>query len=122
MPSCALVYHIQIQACHSNGELKDLRCEDQLAFVAECGFIKPATKEMKEDIPGTIKAAFLEHVVVKTTQEIAQFVEGLEIFQIVTLLRNHPQFFYHTDTIRENKRRLCCSPGVSTFKTENVCM
>ena len=93
MPSCAFasMYHIQIQASSSDGELQDMLHEDKFAFVAECGFIKPAIKVTKEDIAAIIKAAFLAHIVFKTTQEISQFIEGLETLQIATLLRPHPK-------------------------------
>ena len=93
MPSRAFasMYHIQIQASPSDGELQDILCEDKFAFVAESGFIKPAMKVTKADIPAIIKAAFLEHIVFKTTQEISQFIQGLETLQIATLLRRHPR-------------------------------
>ena len=57
----------------------------------DCGFVKPTTTVTMEDIPALVQAVFLEYVLLRSTQEIAQFIEGLETLGIVTLLKRHPQ-------------------------------
>ena len=43
-----------------------------------------------EDIPSIMKAVFLEHVIVRCTQEPAQFKEGLASLGILSLIERHP--------------------------------
>ena len=85
------IYHVQIQNASSSDQLQDMLWSDNFSFVMDCGFVKPTTTVTMEDIPALVQAVFLEYVLLRSTQEIAQFIEGLETLGIATLLRRHPR-------------------------------
>ena len=64
---------------------------DNCSFVMDCGFVKPTTAITMEDIPALIQAVFLDYVLLRSAQEIAQFVEGLDSLRITAVMKNHPQ-------------------------------
>ncbi len=78
--------------------------DDKCAFVVECGFLKPAAFVVMDDIPAIIHAVFLEYVILRSTQEIAQFKDGLEALGIATLIQRYPlamrQLFIHDPTAK----------------------
>ena len=81
---------MQIQHVSSNEQLRELLLTDKFDFVLECGFLKPTTTLVMEDIPSIMKAVFLEHVIVRCTQELVQFKEGLASLGILALIERHP--------------------------------
>ena len=115
---------------------------DNFSFVMDCGFVKPTTTVTMEDIPALVQAVFLEYVLLRSIQEIAQFIEGLETLGIAILLRRQPRclkkLLVHDPSEahvtvqylsrllspilsprghnRRNRRRLLYSLGVNTFK------
>ena len=82
---------VQIQNASSNDQLQDMLWSDNFTFVMDCGFVKPTTTVTMEDIPALVQVVFLEYVLLRSTQEIAQFIEGFETLGIATLLRRHPR-------------------------------
>ena len=63
---------------------------DKFAFVMECGFLKPAATVATSDIPDIVRAVYLEYIVLLSSQEVAQFIEGLQTIGIATLIKRHP--------------------------------
>ena len=66
---------------------------DNFSFVLDCGFVKPTTTVTMENVPALIQAVFLEYVVLRSTQEIAQFVKGLDSLRITAVMKRHTQCF-----------------------------
>ena len=63
---------------------------DKFSFVMECGFLKPAATVATGDVPDIIRAVYLEYTVLRSSQEITQFIEGLQTIGIATLIKRHP--------------------------------
>ena len=63
---------------------------DKFAFVMECGFLKPVAAVATGDIPDIVHAVYLEYTVLRSSQEIDQFIEGLQTVGIATLMKRHP--------------------------------
>ena len=55
----------------------------------DCGFSTPITKVTIEHIPSIIKAVSL-HYVLQVKAELDQIAEGLELFNILTLICKYP--------------------------------
>ena len=93
---------MQIQNVTTVQELQELLVDDKFAFVVECGFLKPATSVVMGDIADLVHTVFLEYVILRSTQEIAQFRDGLEALGIATLIQQHPlplkKLFLHDHT------------------------
>ena len=65
--------------------------QDACSFVSECGFLKPIIKIDTTDIPAIINAVFLQYVILKSTQELSQFMEGMDTLKIVQFVQRHPK-------------------------------
>lgn len=83
------LYHVQIQNASSNEQLQDMLWSDNFSFIMNCEFVKPTTTVTMEDIPALIQAVLLEYVVLRSTQEIAQFIEGLDSLRITAVMKQH---------------------------------
>ena len=94
----------QIQNATSHSELRDLLLMEKVAFVMECGFLKPATTVVTGDIPAIVRAVYLECILFRSSQEIAQFIDGLQTIGIATLIKRHPltlkKLFIHDATTK----------------------
>ena len=55
-----------------------------------CGFLKPAAAVATGNIPDIVRAVYLEYTVLRSSQEIGQFIEGLQTVGIATLMKRHP--------------------------------
>ena len=64
--------------------------QEACSFVSECGFLKPITNTVTGDIPAIVSAVFLQYVILKSTQELTQFMEGLDVLGIIQFVRHHP--------------------------------
>ena len=77
----------------------------------DCGFLKPVTTVVKGDIPHIVRAVYLEYVVLQSSQEIAQFVEGMQATGIATLIKHHPvilkNLFIHDSSVKVTAQYLC---------------
>lgn len=50
----------------------------------------PAAAVATGDIPDIVCAIYLEYTVLRSSQEIGQFIEGLQTIGIATLMKRHP--------------------------------
>ena len=50
----------------------------------------PAAAVATGDIPDIVRAIYLEYTVLRSSQEIGQFIEGLQTVGIATLMKCHP--------------------------------
>ena len=70
----------------------------------ECGFLKPATTVVTGDIPAIVRAVYLECILFRSSQKIAQFIEGLQTLEIATLIKHHTlvlkKLFIHDATTK----------------------
>lgn len=64
--------------------------QEACSFVSEYGFLKPITSTVTGDIPAIVSAVFLQYVILKSTQELTQFMEGLDALGIIQFVRRHP--------------------------------
>ena len=63
--------------------------EDRFSIVFDCGFSTPITKVTVDHISTIIKAVSL-HCVLRVKAEIDQIAEGLELFNVLRLIRKYP--------------------------------
>lgn len=80
---------MQLQSVTTNDELQELLVMDKFAFILECGFLKPFTTIVIEDVPDILHAVFADNVIFRYAQESAQFAEGLETLGMATLIKTH---------------------------------
>ena len=96
----------------------------------------PAAAVATGDIPDIVCAIYLEYTVLRSSQEIGQFIEGLQTIGIATLMKRHPlvikkmfvyngegnvtaqylselfvPFSHHEVITRGRRRRQLCSNG-----------
>ena len=96
----------------------------------------PAAAVATGDIPDIVRAIYLEYTVLRSSQEIGQFIEGLQTIGIATLMKRHPlvikkmfvyngegnvtaqylselfvPFSHHEVITRGRRRRQLCSNG-----------
>ena len=69
--------------------LRKLLLEDRFSIVFDCGFSTPITKITFEHISSIIKALSL-HCALRVKAEIDQIAEGLELFNVLRLIRKYP--------------------------------
>ena len=69
--------------------LRQLLLEDRFSIVFDCGFSTPITKVTVDHISSIIKAVSL-HCVLRIKAEIDQIAEGLELFNVLRLIRKYP--------------------------------
>ena len=66
---------------------------------------------VKGDIPHIVRAVYLEYVVLQSSQEIAQFVEGMQATGIAALIKHHPvilkNLFIHDSSVKVTAQYLC---------------
>ena len=74
---------------HYNVEsLKQLLLEDRFSIVLDCGSSTPITKATVDHISSIIKAVSLR-CVLRVKAEIDQIAEGMELFNILKLIRKY---------------------------------
>lgn len=78
---------MQLQSVTTNNVLRELLAMDKFTFILECGFLKPCTTVVTEDVPDILHTVFAKYVFLCAAQEIAQFAEGLETLGIATLIK-----------------------------------
>ena len=64
--------------------------DDEFAFIGDCGFLKPVSKVSLSDIPTILRSVCIEYVIIRSSHEMAQFMEGLNVLQIGYLLKLYP--------------------------------
>lgn len=76
--------------------------EENYDFIVECGFIKPVMQVTMADIPTILSAVCKEYIILRSSHEIAQFLEGLNTLGIASLIKAHPcsmkQLFVYNPT------------------------
>ena len=64
--------------------------EDNNDVIYDSGFSTPVTCVCMEDAPAIVKAVSLHTTVLPVKTELDQMAEGLELFGIIRLIREHP--------------------------------
>lgn len=63
--------------------------DNEFAFIGECGFLKPVCNVVLSDIPTIVRSVCMEYVIVRSSHEMTQFLEGLDTLRIGSLLKTH---------------------------------
>ena len=66
-----------ITAITSTEDLQELLLYDEFDFVQECGFLKPTLQVTINDVAEIVRSVCLEYVIIRSTREMTQFLEGL---------------------------------------------
>ena len=85
-----ILYAIQIKQSANETELRGLLVEDEFSFVGECGFVKPVSKVSLRDVDTIIDNVCIECVVLRSSNEMSQFLEGLDALHVGSLIKVHP--------------------------------
>lgn len=76
--------------------------EDEFDFVQECGFLKPTLHVTINDVAKIVRSVCLEYVIIRSTCEMTQFLEGVQTLDVVSLIKLHPsamrQVFTHNSS------------------------
>ncbi len=68
--------------------IQDLLLQDPFKFISECGYLKPAALVKAGDIPKLIKQVCMEYVLIRSSLEMQQFIEGLNTQSLLYLLKS----------------------------------
>ena len=76
--------------------------EEEFDFIGECGFIKPVIQVTMRDVPTILSNVCREYLILRSSHEIAQFLEGLNTLGIASLIKVYPssmkQLFLYNPT------------------------
>ena len=64
--------------------------DDDFEFIGECGFVKPVSMVTLDDIPTILRSACMEYVILRSSHEMDQFLEGLDTLGVASLLKQYP--------------------------------
>lgn len=67
--------------------------EDSSEIIFDSGFSVPVTQASLENVPDIVKAVCLQTTLLNVKAELDQMVEGLKLFDVISLLRQHPLKF-----------------------------
>ena len=75
----------------------------EFKFIKECGFLKQAHKISLDDVSEITEIVCVEYLIHRNIAEIQQFMDGLNVLGIATLLKSHPkrfkEIFVHTPKV-----------------------
>ena len=79
--------------------------DDDFEFIGECGFVKPVSMVTLDDIPTILRSACMEYVILRSSHEMDQFLEGLDTLGVASLLKQYPSalrqlFMYSSRRVR----------------------
>ena len=81
---------LQLQAVSCNSELQSLLMKEEYAFISECGYLKAVHLITQQDVPAIIQVICLDYLIVRSSHEMAQFLEGMDELKMVSLLKCKP--------------------------------
>ena len=86
---------LQVINIKESSELQDLLMENDIEFkfINECGFLKQPHKVMLNDVREITETVCVEYLIQRNIAEIQQFIDGLNVLSIGTLLKSHPERF-----------------------------
>ena len=92
--------------------------EDEYAFIPECGFLKPGSMCTHQDIPTIIQSLCTEYLNLRSSHEMAQFLEGFDCLKMAALLSISPKamkplFVHNTQEVSTQVILRLCKPLLS---------
>ena len=67
--------------------------EDSSEIIFDSGFTVPVTQVSLENVQDIVRAVCLQSTLLNVKAELDQTAEGLKLFNVISLLRQHPQKF-----------------------------
>ena len=65
--------------------------EDSSEIIFDSGFTVPVTQVSLENVQDIVRAVCLQTTLLNMKAELDQMAEGLKLFNVISLLRQHPQ-------------------------------
>ena len=81
---------LQLESTSSDEELRQLLTSENSDIVYDSGFATPVSTIHTDNIPDIVKAVCLHTTVLSVKAELDQVAEGLQLFGILNLIRDHP--------------------------------
>ena len=85
-------------------QLRRLLMEDSSEIIFDSGFTVPVTQVSLENVQDIVRAVCLQSTLLNMKAELDQMAEGLRLFNVISLLRQHPQklkslFVFDVDSV-----------------------
>lgn len=86
---------LQVINIKESSDLQDLLMENDIEFkfIKECGFLKQPHKITLDDVCKIAETVCVEYLIHRNIAEIQQFMDGLNVLGIGTLLKSYPEHF-----------------------------